>query len=128
MNEHNPPSSDLPKDGAAARVTDPVCGMTIDPSRAAASVRHRGRLVHFCSRGCQAKFEADPDRYLPPKSAVLTMAAPETTSAALALDPVCGMRIDPAKAAGSTEFQGRTIYFCSQGCLKKFAADPGRYL
>jgi Cu+-exporting ATPase len=103
--------------------------MKIDPTKAAGSVRHRGRLVHFCGKGCQAKFEADPDRYLPAKAKALTMAAaPAAAAADLALDPVCGMRIDPAKAAGSTEYQGRTIYFCCQGCLKKFAADPTRYL
>ena len=109
--------------------TDPVCGMKIDPAKAAGSVRHRGRAVHFCSRSCQAKFEADPDRYLPARSKAITMAAaPVAAAADLALDPVCGMRIDPAKAAGSSEYQGRTIYFCCQGCLKKFVADPGRYL
>ncbi len=121
--------SDSPAEGAAPKVTDPVCGMKIDPAKAAGSVRHRGRLVHFCGKGCQAKFEADPDRYLPAKSKALAMAAaPVAASVELALDPVCGMRIDPAKAAGSTEYLGKTIYFCGQGCLGKFVADPGRYL
>ncbi len=58
----------------------------------------------------------------PPSDSPATDAPPKVT------DPVCGMRIDPAKAAGSTEYQGRTIYFCGQGCLKKFVADPARYL
>ncbi|MBX7184212.1 MAG: heavy metal translocating P-type ATPase [Vicinamibacteria bacterium] len=129
MNQHPHSTSDASRDGAPPKVTDPVCGMKIDPARAAGSVRHRGRLVHFCGKSCQAKFEADPDRYLPAKSKALTMAAPAVADAThLALDPVCGMRIDPAKAAGSTEYQGRTIYFCCQGCLRKFAADPGRYI
>ena len=44
------------------------------------------------------------------------------------LDPVCGMRIDPAKAAGSSAFAGQNYFFCSQGCLAKFEVDPGRYL
>jgi len=127
--EHAHPPSDPLAAEAAPKVTDPVCGMEIDPAKAAGSVRHRGRLVHFCGKSCQAKFEADPDRYLPPKSKALTMAtAPVAAGADLALDPVCGMRIDPAKAAGSTEYRCRTIYFCCQGCLKKFVADPGRYL
>ncbi len=129
MNEHTHPPKDHPTEGIAPRVTDPVCGMKIDPAKAAGSVRHRGRLVHFCGKSCQAKFEADPDRYLPAKSQALTMAvAPVAAATELALDPVCGMRIDPAKAAGSTEYQGKTIYFCCQGCLRKFVADPGRYL
>ena len=52
---------------------------------------------------------------------------PAEANAPQVTDPVCGMRIDPRKAAGSTEHHGRTIHFCGQGCLKKFVADPGRY-
>src|ERR1041384_671231 len=44
------------------------------------------------------------------------------------LDPVCGMTVDPAKAAGSFEHAGRTYYFCSLGCREKFTADPEKYL
>ncbi|RUL87019.1 heavy metal translocating P-type ATPase [Tautonia sociabilis] len=43
-------------------------------------------------------------------------------------DPVCGMEVDPAHAAGSHEWSGKTYHFCSQGCLEKFRADPGTYL
>jgi Cu+-exporting ATPase len=46
----------------------------------------------------------------------------------MALDPVCGMTVDPAKAAGQFEHKGTTFYFCSKGCLAKFAADPEKYL
>ncbi len=44
------------------------------------------------------------------------------------LDPVCGMTIDPAHAAGHSEHDGQTIYFCNLGCKKKFDADPLRYV
>ena len=53
-----------PAGSPAGGVTDPVCGMTIDPGKAAGSVSHAGTVVHFCSKGCQAKFAADPARYL----------------------------------------------------------------
>ncbi len=42
-------------------------------------------------------------------------------------DIVCGMQIDPAQAAGTTEYQGKTYYFCSVGCKKKFDANPAQY-
>ena len=42
-------------------------------------------------------------------------------------DPVCGMKIRPQDAAGSSEFNGRTIYFCSKGCKQAFDANPGKY-
>jgi len=43
------------------------------------------------------------------------------------IDPVCGMQIDPATAAGSTEHRGETYWFCSPGCRDAFVADPDRY-
>lgn len=38
------------------------------------------------------------------------------------------MAVDPARAAGSTDFGGHTYYFCSTGCLKKFQAEPQKYI
>src|SRR5712671_6160671 len=46
----------------------------------------------------------------------------------MALDPVCGMTVDPARAAGQVEHEGATYYFCSKGCAARFTADPKRYL
>ncbi|HXO04888.1 MAG TPA: heavy metal translocating P-type ATPase [Candidatus Sulfotelmatobacter sp.] len=43
---------------------DPVCGMTVDPERAAAQSVHDGRSLYFCSKGCAAKFAAAPEKYL----------------------------------------------------------------
>ena len=43
-------------------------------------------------------------------------------------DPVCGMQVDPATAAGTSEYQGQTYYFCSQRCLDRFRADPAGFL
>jgi P-type Cu+ transporter len=43
-------------------------------------------------------------------------------------DPVCGMDVVPATAAGSVEHDGRTYHFCSRHCVEKFRADPARYL
>jgi P-type Cu+ transporter len=45
-----------------------------------------------------------------------------------ALDPVCGMTVNPASAAGSYEYNGQTYYFCSQHCLHKFREAPEQYL
>ena len=43
-------------------------------------------------------------------------------------DPVCGMDIDPATAAGQSEYKGQVYYFCSLGCKKSFDKDPEKYL
>lgn len=43
------------------------------------------------------------------------------------IDPVCHMRIDPTRAQGRLDFEGRTWWFCSLGCVRTFAADPLPY-
>ena len=42
-------------------------------------------------------------------------------------DVVCGMQVDPAKAAGSSQYSGKTYYFCSKGCKGKFDANPAQF-
>jgi len=48
-------------------------------------------------------------------------------AARTARDPVCGMDVDPARAAGVRSVLGRTYYLCSKACLAKFDADPEGY-
>jgi Cu+-exporting ATPase len=54
--------------------------------------------------------------------------SPEKSGRTLVKDPVCNMDVDPATAAGSSEYKGQTYYFCSPGCVKRFNADPEKYL
>jgi P-type Cu+ transporter len=44
------------------------------------------------------------------------------------IDPVCGMEVDPAEAAGSFEHKGQTYYFCNPSCLERFRAEPETFL
>ncbi|HJT71503.1 MAG TPA: heavy metal translocating P-type ATPase [Terriglobales bacterium] len=48
---------------------DPVCGMTVDPAKAKATVEHAGQKYYFCCTGCAQKFETEPDEYLKTKPA-----------------------------------------------------------
>jgi Cu+-exporting ATPase len=43
-------------------------------------------------------------------------------------DVVCGMQVDPAKAAASSQYNGKTYYFCSKGCQAKFDANPAQFV
>ena len=43
-------------------------------------------------------------------------------------DPVCGMTIDERTAAATSEYQGKTIYFCAEMCKRKFDEAPDLYL
>ncbi|MEO5954286.1 MAG: heavy metal translocating P-type ATPase, partial [Nitrospiraceae bacterium] len=115
---------------------DPICGMTVDPATAAGSHEHRGERYYFCGLSCLERFKADPEQALQPQP---VSPAPTTTRRPLpmlqpasvvtgAIDPVCGMTVQPATAAGSYEYQGKTYYFCATSCLTKFRADPIYYL
>ena len=46
------------------------------------------------------------------------------SKAAIVKDPVCGMEIDKSKAAGKSEYQGQTYYFCAPGCKQEFDKNP----
>jgi Cu+-exporting ATPase len=125
---------------------DPVCGMTVDPAKAAGSFEHEGQTYYFCSRGCLSKFQESPDTYLradgpkesccEPPVAPVTLVRPRAAPvpatpearAGLAKDLVCGMTVDPANAAGSFDYAGRTYYFCSKGCLARFQQNPASYV
>lgn len=45
-----------------------------------------------------------------------------------AKDLVCGMDVEPEKAAATSVYQGQTYYFCALGCKKAFDADPAKYV
>ncbi|MGH7146526.1 MAG: heavy metal translocating P-type ATPase [Nitrospiraceae bacterium] len=117
---------------------DPICGMTVDPATAAGSHDHQGQRYYFCGLSCLERFKADPERALQPQ--VVSSAKPTTrrplpmmqpalaVMGAAAIDPVCGMTVQPSTAAGSYEYQGKTYYFCATSCLTKFRAEPILYL
>jgi YHS domain-containing protein len=44
--------------------TDPVCKMTVEPSKAAAVSTYKGETYYFCAVGCKQKFDREPDKYL----------------------------------------------------------------
>jgi Cu+-exporting ATPase len=46
----------------------------------------------------------------------------------MAKDPVCGMDVDPQQAAGQSEYQGQTYYFCAPGCKRQFDQNPQQYV
>lgn len=46
----------------------------------------------------------------------------------MAKDPVCGMDVNEQEAAGTSEYQGTTYFFCSPGCKTQFDRDPERFV
>ncbi|MEM3579697.1 MAG: copper-translocating P-type ATPase [Candidatus Bathyarchaeia archaeon] len=45
-------------------VTDPVCGMKIDPDTAFSKIEHEGRVIYFCSKMCEEEFKKNPKKYM----------------------------------------------------------------
>jgi Cu+-exporting ATPase len=43
-------------------------------------------------------------------------------------DPVCGMKVEPANAAGTSAYRGQTYYFCSDSCKQAFDRYPDAYV
>ncbi len=43
-------------------------------------------------------------------------------------DPVCGMMVDPDRAKARSEHDGKTYFFCCEGCATKFRASPAEFL
>ena len=45
------------------QLTDPVCGMLVDPATAAAQTCYNGIQIYFCAEGCKKAFDAEPQKY-----------------------------------------------------------------
>jgi len=56
-----------------------------------------------------------------------TCGASSHTGGVMERDVVCGMQVDPAKAAGKSDYNGKTYYFCATSCKTKFDANPAQY-
>ena len=116
---------------------DPICGMTVEPETAAGRYDYKGRTYYFCATSCLERFRADPEKALTPGAPNL-LTVPTTRKplpmmmpaapAAGERDPVCGMTVEPATAAGSHVHAGKTYHFCATSCLTKFKNDPAYYL
>ncbi len=110
-------------------VKDPVCGMAVDPAQPRGKAEYEGQTYYFCSPGCMHKFVSSPEKYLfAGQKHEGTAPARIAAAPKLDKDPVCGMNVDPSKAAASVEYESKLYHFCSRGCAEKFRAYPEKYL
>ena len=97
---------------AAAKVRDPVCGMTVDPATSKHRLEYKAETFHFCSAGCRTKFAADPLAYLEkdkrpkpavPEGTIYTCPMhPEIRQVGPGSCPICGMALEPEVASLDT--------------------------
>lgn len=59
-----PPGASLPILSGLPKVKDPVCGMVVDPAKAAGKVEHKEKTYYFCSKRCAERFAQDPEKFL----------------------------------------------------------------
>lgn len=105
---------------------DPICGMTVSPGAAGGELEFKGRKYYFCSKGCLETFKRQKEIADAPVAQTDKLHSPEEMSedkSGAEIDPICGMTVNPATAAGSFRHAGKTYYFCSAGCLQKFIAQ-----
>jgi P-type Cu+ transporter len=79
--------------------------MEVTPQKAAGSFAYQGQTYYFCAKGCLAKFQANPEKYLNPKSAAAAVGAenieytcpmhPEVVQMGPGTCPICGMALEP---------------------------------
>lgn len=98
----------------AVKGQDPVCGMRVDPDKAAFKAEFEGLPYFFCSEGCHGKFLSSPTSYI---------AGTET-----ATDPVCHMTVEMENAKYDADYEGERYFFCSESCRSKFVSGPQRFL
>ena len=116
-----------------ASVMDPVCGMQVDPATAEDKAEHDGQTFHFCCDGCRDIFTKDPARYAAAAAkgchdTRAATAAMESAGLVTAIDPVCGMTVDVARAKAGCDYKDESYFFCSERCFERFTADPPKYL
>src|ERR1700685_2104452 len=77
----------------------------------------------------QGGFSPDPgNQHLGPLSQVTNEGELTMNNTTAVKDPVCGMDIETATAAGRTEREGQTYYFCGLKCKEKFDLNPQQYI
>ncbi|VXB27280.1 Silver exporting P-type ATPase [Nocardioides sp. AX2bis] len=100
---------------------DPVCGMDVDPATSGHTVLHEDESYFFCSAGCAATFEADPDHYIGPDHAPGESSGsstgpvpagevaeytcpmhPEIRQDGPGSCPICGMALEPVVVTAET--------------------------
>jgi len=96
-------------------VTCPVSGKTVKKSEARGPYIYKGKTYYFCCDGCREAFIKDPEKYA------------HSDADSTVMDPVCGMKVKKSEAKATYEYNGKTYYFCMEGCLEKFKKDPEKY-
>jgi len=116
--------------GEIVQTLCPVMGGKIDPE---VFIEFKGVKVYFCCWGCDDKFLAEPEKYIPKLPASLQQRIREadtepsngTAKIEQTICPVMGREVD---SEVFTDYRGVRVYFCCPPCIEKFNAEPAKYI
>jgi YHS domain-containing protein/uncharacterized membrane protein YraQ (UPF0718 family) len=108
--------------GGPGYAKDPVCGMQVQITHAPATDHRDGITYYFCSDHCQHRFASTPAHGTGHMAGETHHQLPDQ-----AIDPVCGMAVDPVTASVRASYGGQTYYFCGAGCRDQFTIDPSGF-
>jgi Cu+-exporting ATPase len=116
---------------------DPICGMTVDPKAAAGRFAYGGQDYYFCSKGCLAKFSADPEAYVDKRQIAkepsndVEYTCPmhsQIVQVGPGACPICGMALEPKvvsladKPDPELAVMTRRFWICAALTIPVFAA------
>lgn len=122
--DYSPPLSAPAGEAPPTFAVDPICGMTVPVAPQTLHVEHDGETVYFCCEACQQKYLANGAG----EPAIPAVAPTERSKAApaaveMAVDPICGMTVVALPDTPHVEHDGETVYFCCEGCKRKFQQE-----
>jgi YHS domain-containing protein len=113
----------------------PVSGEKIKKSEAKGTYEYKGETYYFCCDNCIESFKKDPEKYIHLEDQDTQLHAHRDSESHMqkreddtVVDPVCGMKIKKSEAKATHEYNGKTYYFCMEGCKEKFVENPENYV
>lgn len=112
-----------------------VSGEEMKKSEAKDSYEYKGKTYYFCCDNCIEAFKENPEKYINQESqeghAHACQHGEEQArehEEDTVVDPVCGMKLKKTDAKATHEYNGKTYYFCMEGCKEKFVKEPAKYV
>ncbi len=92
-----------------------VMGHEIKDVEKAPKSEYNGKTYYFCCADCKEKFDKEPGKYV-------------TSNGEPVICPVMGNEVKDLEKAPKVEYEGKTYYFCCEGCVEPFKANPEKYI
>lgn len=105
----------------------PIMGGEINPD---VFIDYKGAKVYFCCWGCDDKFLAEPEKFVPklPDAVQRQIRAADSTPSGKGVQKTCPVMGGEIDEEVFTDYRGVRVYFCCPPCIEKFEAEPQQYI